>query len=164
MHYPHFYRLSAFVTTSVFVAGLAAFANAPALAQDAWPSRPVTWVIATSPGGGVDFESRLYAQKLTDAFGKPFVLDYKPGAGSTFRFTIVCNPGADIASENIVAKPISAEFRPLRILVAEDNVVNQTIIAAYLLRAGHAIEMVENGALALKQVEMESYVRTAVTN
>jgi len=83
MHCPHFSRLSAFVTASVFVAGLAAFASAPALAQDAWPSRPVTWVIATSPGGGVDFESRLYAQKLTDAFGKPFVLDYKPGAGST---------------------------------------------------------------------------------
>ena len=77
---------------------LAAMAPAaPLLAQGSadWPSRPVTWVVATSPGGGVDFESRLYAQKLGDAFGKPFVLDYKPGAGSTIGAAVVAKAAPD---------------------------------------------------------------------
>ena len=44
-----------------------------AIAQDAYPSRPVTMIVPLSPGAAVDIETRLYAQKLSDALGKPFL-------------------------------------------------------------------------------------------
>ena len=94
MSSPRHFRFPALVA-ALAAAGIAAFSSGSALAQDAWPARPVTWVVASSPGGGVDFESRLYAQKLTEAFGKPFVLDYKPGAGSTIGAGVVAKAAPD---------------------------------------------------------------------
>ena len=46
---------------------------------------------------------------------------------------------------------------PLKILLAEDNPVNQRVIQAMLLRQGHIIEIVENGALALAAVAAGNY-------
>ena len=57
-----------------------------ALAQEtagSWPSRPVTVVVPLSPGAAVDIETRLYAQKLAQSTGRNFIVDYKPGAGTT---------------------------------------------------------------------------------
>lgn len=50
---------------------------------DAYPSRPVTVVNPLAPGGSGDVETRLYNQKLSEALGKPFIIDFKPGAGTT---------------------------------------------------------------------------------
>ena len=62
---------------------------------DAYPTRPVTWIVATAAGGGVDFESRIYAQKMGEALGKNFVIDYKPGAGSTIGAAYVAKAAPD---------------------------------------------------------------------
>ena len=48
-----------------------------------YPNRPVNVILAVAAGGGTDVETRLYAIKLQEAFSRPFVVDYKPGAGST---------------------------------------------------------------------------------
>jgi len=66
-----------------------------AAGAQAWPAKPVTWVVPTSPGGGVDAESRLYAQKLSEILGRSFVLEYKPGAGSTLAATYVAKAAPD---------------------------------------------------------------------
>lgn len=51
-------------------------------AQDEpYPSRPVRLVAAAAPGGNPDVLARLMAQKLSDAFGKAFVVENVPGAG-----------------------------------------------------------------------------------
>jgi tripartite-type tricarboxylate transporter receptor subunit TctC len=54
-----------------------------ALAQDAtpYPSRAVRLVAAAAPGGNPDVLARLLSQKLTDALGRPFVVENVPGAG-----------------------------------------------------------------------------------
>lgn len=57
----------------------AAFAQAP----PAWPTKPVTIVVPLQPGAAVDIETRLYAQRMTENIGRPVLVEYKPGAGST---------------------------------------------------------------------------------
>ncbi len=69
-----------------------------ALAQDpsaAYPSRPVTIIIPSPPGATSDRDARIWAQKLTQAFGKPFVLDFKAGAGSTIGTNFVAKAAPD---------------------------------------------------------------------
>ncbi|MBM3361685.1 MAG: tripartite tricarboxylate transporter substrate binding protein [Betaproteobacteria bacterium] len=49
-------------------------------AQDNWPNRPITLVVASGAGSGVDIMARDLAQKLGAALGQPIVVDNKPGA------------------------------------------------------------------------------------
>jgi tripartite-type tricarboxylate transporter receptor subunit TctC len=74
MGFIHFAYWAAFI--------LATFATAPAVAQD-YPARPVTIVVPFAAGGGTDIIARLLAQKLEQRLGKSFLIDNKPGAGST---------------------------------------------------------------------------------
>ncbi|GGC28258.1 exported protein [Siccirubricoccus deserti] len=58
-------------------AGLAA----PALAQPAWPARPVTLVVGFPPGGQTDFAARILQPGLQAALGQAVVIDNRGGAG-----------------------------------------------------------------------------------
>jgi tripartite-type tricarboxylate transporter receptor subunit TctC len=55
--------------------------TAPAAAQD-YPSRPVTIVAPAAPGGLYSLFARLIGSKLEQRFGKPFVVENRPGASS----------------------------------------------------------------------------------
>jgi two-component system sensor histidine kinase RpfC len=48
-------------------------------------------------------------------------------------------------------------WRPLRVLVAEDNQINQQVIERMLSTAGHAVTMVENGEQALDALETDGF-------
>jgi tripartite-type tricarboxylate transporter receptor subunit TctC len=50
-------------------------------AQD-YPSRQVNFIVPFAPGGGTDIIGRLVGQRLSDRFGKPFVIENRPGAGT----------------------------------------------------------------------------------
>jgi tripartite-type tricarboxylate transporter receptor subunit TctC len=55
----------------------------PLWAQAAdYPNRQVNFVVPFAPGGGTDILGRLVGQKLSDRFGKPFVVENRPGAGT----------------------------------------------------------------------------------
>ena len=69
-----------------------AFSQSPA---GSYPSRPVTTVVAIASGGPIDFEARLYAAKMNELMGQPFVIDYKPGAGGAIGSAYVAKAAPD---------------------------------------------------------------------
>ena len=56
---------------------------APALAQEAFPSRPVSVVVPWGPGGPTDAFARVIGQRLSTDLGQPFVVDNRVGANGT---------------------------------------------------------------------------------
>ena len=66
----------------------------PALAQT-YPTKPVRMVIAFAPGGGTDVMGRIVAQKLTESWSYPVVVDNRPGAASTIGTVIVSKAAPD---------------------------------------------------------------------
>ncbi len=61
----------------------------------AWPSHPVRVVVPSSPGGFVDVPARLLAPRLAAAFGKPFFVENKPGAGGSIGANDVAKSAPD---------------------------------------------------------------------
>jgi signal transduction histidine kinase/ActR/RegA family two-component response regulator len=86
-------------------------------------------------------------QRLTQLMGGVLAVESTPGSGSIFRFTLrfplASRPVARSAKEETVS------LRPLRILVAEDNLVNQKVTCGLLRRHGHEAEIASNGAEAV---------------
>jgi tripartite-type tricarboxylate transporter receptor subunit TctC len=66
----------------------------PAIAQS-FPSKPVRLVIPFSPGGAADTMGRIIAQKLSDAWGQPVVVDNRPGGATAIAAAFVANSTAD---------------------------------------------------------------------
>ena len=77
-------------------AALVAFATAtfaPHAQAQAFPAKPVRWVVGYPAGGGTDFLARTAGAQLSQQLGQPVLVDNRPGAG------------AIIASENVARSP-----------------------------------------------------------
>ena len=65
-----------------------ALGAAPAFAQSsAWPQRSVRFILPLGPGSGVDIGSRLIADRLSQKWGKPVVIENKPGGDAIVAIT-----------------------------------------------------------------------------
>jgi len=70
-------------------ASLGLVAARRAQAQAPWPDRPVRLVVGQPPGAGPDLMARGLAPHLSAAFGQPFVVENRPGAGGTIAAAAV---------------------------------------------------------------------------
>jgi len=73
-------------------AGLLPAAHA---SNDAWPSRPVRWIVPFPAGGAMDAIARTLGEKAARSLGQPFVIENKPGAGGNIGAELVAKAPAD---------------------------------------------------------------------
>ncbi|HNJ83155.1 MAG TPA: tripartite tricarboxylate transporter substrate binding protein [Piscinibacter sp.] len=77
----------------LITAAAVTFAPLPVLAQSAWPSKPVRIVVPFAPAGTTDILARALAPELSRAFGQPFIIENKPGAGGNLGADLVAKSG-----------------------------------------------------------------------
>jgi tripartite-type tricarboxylate transporter receptor subunit TctC len=76
-------------------AALLALSGSGAIAQSAWPNKPVRIVVPFAPGGTTDILARAVAPELSKAFGQQFVVENKPGAGGNLGAEVVAKSPGD---------------------------------------------------------------------
>src|SRR5262245_43966314 len=77
-----------------FLAGLPASADA-AGAGDAYPVRPIRWIVPAPPGGGTDAVSRIMAPKLTEILKQQIVVDNRGGVQGSIATALVAKAPPD---------------------------------------------------------------------
>lgn len=82
------------VCTAMLATGNTTFAQESGKATG-YPSKAVRVIVAVAPGGSTDVVARIISGKLADAFGKPFVVDNRPGAGGVVGNEIVATAQPD---------------------------------------------------------------------
>jgi len=107
-------------------------AGSMAARAETYPSHAVTIVVPFVPGGTTDLLARLLADKLEKRFGKPFVVENKPGAGALTAsvavahaapdgYTLMISPSSAMAANVTLYKKLpydpAADFVPLALLV-----------------------------------------------
>jgi len=99
------------------------------------------------------------SKHLVELMGGSIAVTSTPGAGSTFWFEAPLPE--TIAPDRVDQRspvPITGrQNRPARVLVAEDLQTNQILVTAILKRAGHQVDVAENGELAVEAVQRADY-------
>ncbi len=86
-----FHRLA----LAVYAVAAIIFIAKPVAAQAPWPTKPVKIVVPFAPGGTTDILARAVAPELSKAFGQPFIVDNRAGAGGNLGADIVAKSPAD---------------------------------------------------------------------
>jgi tripartite-type tricarboxylate transporter receptor subunit TctC len=115
---------------------LTLLAASPAAAD--YPTRPVTVVVAFTPGGPSDVLSRIVGKKLEQLLGQPFVIENRPGAGGNIAAEAVARAAADghtllMGNNSILATNASLykkvnydaekDFEPISLVGSQANIL-----------------------------------------
>ena len=126
---------------AALLAGLLASAGVPAAEADsaAWPARPVRWIVPFPPGGANDLVARLVAQKLSERWGRPVVIDNRAGAGGNLGTEIGAKAAPDgytltVASTSTLGSNVGLnpnlpfdpvrDFAPIALFVTAPNLLS----------------------------------------
>jgi len=94
------------------------------------------------------------SKRLIELMGGEIRVESTPGTKTTFEFTIVFQVADKVAA---AAAPGIVTTSGMRILVAEDNPINQIVIMHMLRAKGHEVDLVDNGDAAVRQVQSSAY-------
>jgi tripartite-type tricarboxylate transporter receptor subunit TctC len=78
-------------------------------ADEAYPEHQVSFVVPFAPAGGTDILARLLAQKLEQHFGKPFVVENRPGAGTVLATNYVAKSPPDGYTISMTVSSLAAD-------------------------------------------------------
>jgi tripartite-type tricarboxylate transporter receptor subunit TctC len=110
----------------------------PALAQGAWPQRPIRIVVPFAPGGAVDITARLLAERLQPILGQTITVDNRGGAGGNIGgdavakapkdgYTILLGTATILAANKFLFRR-SMPFDPIRDLTPVTRVTTGTVL------------------------------------
>ena len=83
------------MTPRILIGLLALLAALPAAAQEAWPTRPIRFIVPFAPGGSNDFTARLMAPRMAARLGQPVVIETRSGAGGMTGVDVAAKAPAD---------------------------------------------------------------------
>ncbi len=123
-----------------FLLLIASFALVPsyAIAENAFPSKPIKFIVPYPPGGPLDTIARLTGQLVSQRLGQPIIIDNKPGAGGNLGadfvaksspdgYTILMGAVATHAINPTLYKKMpydaAKDFAPITLLVSTPNVL-----------------------------------------
>lgn len=120
-----------------------------AVGAESYPARPVRVIAPYPPGSSADVMGRIYARSLTEAFGRQFVVDNRPGASGNIAAELVARAAPDGHTLLVLNTSVSANHllqKNVPFEVERDfQVMGMLGIAPYLL--------VVNNSLAAKSVK-----------
>jgi tripartite-type tricarboxylate transporter receptor subunit TctC len=122
------------------VVSVASFALIPAhaIAENAFPAKPIKFIVPYPPGGPLDIIARLTGQQVSQRLGQPVIIDNKPGAGGNLGADFVAKSAADgytilmgaVATHAInptlykkMPYDAAKDFMPITLLVSTPNVL-----------------------------------------
>jgi CheY-like chemotaxis protein len=97
----------------------------------------------------------VICRRLVEMMGGALAVESRPGEGSVFQFDFTAGVPADTGL--MPAPAHDPELAQMRILVAEDNPVNQVVIELMLRKLGCSADLVSNGIDVLRQVQAAHY-------
>ena len=120
----------------VSAAGLAAACLITPAFAEAWPQKPVTIIVPFAAGGNTDGIARLAAQRLTDAFGKQFVVENRGGASGAIAAEQILHTEPDGYTLFVAALPVMAivpamnkvKYDPIKDFVPISNIATNPFV------------------------------------
>jgi PAS domain S-box-containing protein len=105
------------------------------------------------------------SQQLARLMGGRIDFTSREGVGTTFRFDVRLSLASETKPDTTTAGVAAGDgghsaaraARKLRLLVAEDNRINQLVVRKILEKMGHSVEMAENGLVALERLSREQF-------
>jgi tripartite-type tricarboxylate transporter receptor subunit TctC len=103
-----------------------------------YPTRPVTLIVAFTPGGPSDVLARIVGKKLEQLLGQPFVIENRPGAGGNIAAEVVARSAPDgytllMGNNSILATNASLyrkigydaekDFAPISLIGSQANIL-----------------------------------------
>ena len=126
--------------TVISAAALLAFVTAEEAAAQKYPEKTVRIVTPFAPGGGTDIFARLLAQRLSETTGQQFIVENRPGAGSTLGTEHVVRAPAD--GYTLLMTSASFSYSPGLYPKLRYDPINDFVRVSQVVRVPHVIVVI----------------------